>query len=43
MRRMTLQQASREGLALAGPSAEKLASVEGLEAHRMAVAARLAS
>ncbi len=43
MRRMTLQQASREGLALAGPSAEKLASVEGLEAHRMAVAARLES
>ena len=31
MRRMTLQQASREGLALAGPSAEKLAAVEGLE------------
>ena len=43
MRRMTFQQASREALALAGPSAEKLASVEGLEAHRMAVAARLAS
>ena len=43
MRRMTLQQASREALALAGPSAGKLASVEGLEAHRMAVAARLAS
>ena len=43
MRRMTFQQASREALALAGPSAEILASVEGLEAHRMAVAARLAS
>ena len=41
MRRMTFQQASRDALARVGPSAEKLAEVEGLDAHRMAVAARL--
>lgn len=41
MRRMTLQQASREALALVGPTAEKLAAIEGLEAHRMAVRSRL--
>jgi histidinol dehydrogenase len=43
MRRMTFQKASREALEKVGPCAEKLAEVEGLEAHRMAVAARLAS
>ncbi len=43
MRRMTLQKASREALAAVGPSAQKLAEVEGLEAHRMAVSARLQS
>jgi histidinol dehydrogenase len=43
MRRMTLQQASREALAIVGPTAEKLAAVEGLDAHRMAVRARLES
>jgi histidinol dehydrogenase len=42
MRRMTFQQASREALAIVGPTAEKLAAVEGLDAHRMAVRARLA-
>lgn len=41
MRRMTLQQASREALALVGPTAEILAETEGLDAHRMAVRARL--
>jgi histidinol dehydrogenase len=41
MRRMTLQQASREALATVGPIAEKLAAVEGLDAHRMAVRVRL--
>jgi histidinol dehydrogenase len=41
MRRMTFQQASREGLARVGPTAETLATVEGLEAHRMAVRSRL--
>jgi len=41
MRRMTLQRASREALALVGPAAEKLAEVEGLDAHRMAVHSRL--
>lgn len=43
MRRMTFQQASREGLERVGPTAETLAAVEGLEAHRMAVTARLAT
>ena len=41
MRRMTLQEASREALARIGPTAEILAEVEGLEAHRMAVRCRL--
>jgi histidinol dehydrogenase len=41
MRRMTFQQASRAALHEVGPTAEKLASVEGLDAHRMAVRARL--
>ena len=40
---MTFQQASREALARVGPTAEKLAAVEGLEAHRMAVRSRLAA
>ncbi len=41
MRRMTLQQASRSALAKVGPTAQTLAAVEGLEAHAMAVSARL--
>jgi histidinol dehydrogenase len=41
MRRMTLQQASPKALLSVGPTAEKLASIEGLDAHRMAVTARL--
>ena len=41
MRRMTLQQASREALARVGATAEILAAFEGLEAHRMAVRCRL--
>ena len=41
MRRMTLQQASRSALEKVGPTAETLAAVEGLEAHRMAVSSRL--
>lgn len=41
MRRMTFQQASRKALATVGPTAERLAKVEGLDAHRMAVRARL--
>jgi len=41
MRRMTLQQASRDALAQVGPTAEALAAVEGLDAHRMAVRSRL--
>lgn len=41
MRRMTLQQASRSALARVGPTAQILAAVEGLEAHRMAVSVRL--
>ncbi len=43
MRRMTFQQASRDALERVGPTAEKLAAVEGLDAHRMAVRARLDS
>jgi histidinol dehydrogenase len=41
LRRMTLQQASRGALEQVGPTAETLAAREGLEAHRMAVRARL--
>ena len=41
MRRMTFQQATPEALGNVGPTAEKLAEVEGLDAHRMAVRARL--
>jgi len=41
VRRMTFQQASRSALAQVGPTAETLAAVEGLEAHRMAVSVRL--
>ncbi|MGD8927448.1 MAG: histidinol dehydrogenase [Lysobacterales bacterium] len=41
MRRMTFQTASREALGVVGPVAEKLAEVEGLDAHRMAVRSRL--
>jgi histidinol dehydrogenase len=41
LRRMTFQQADRGALELVGPTAEKLASVEGLDSHRMAVTARL--
>ena len=43
MRRMTFQQATPEALREVGPTAEKLAEVEGLDAHRMAVRARLDS
>ncbi len=42
MRRMTLQSASPEGLQITGPVAARLASAEGLDAHRMAVEYRLA-
>jgi histidinol dehydrogenase len=42
MRRMTLQEASPEALQNLGPVAELLAQTEGLDAHRMAVRARLA-
>ena len=41
MRRMSLQQASRSALAKVGPTAQILATVEGLEAHSMAVSVRL--
>ena len=42
MRRMTLQEASATGLRTVGATAQTLARAEGLEAHRMAVQARLA-
>lgn len=41
LRRMTLQQASPAALQQVGPCAETLAAFEGLDAHRMAVNARL--
>jgi histidinol dehydrogenase len=41
MRRMTLQEASYEALAVVGPTAELLSEVEGLDAHGMAVRCRL--
>ncbi len=41
LRRMTLQQASAAALQQVGPCAETLAAFEGLDAHRMAVSARL--
>jgi histidinol dehydrogenase len=41
LRRMTLQEASASALQAVGPCAETLAAFEGLDAHRMAVSARL--
>ncbi|MDZ4729727.1 MAG: histidinol dehydrogenase [Xanthomonadales bacterium] len=41
LRRMTLQEASASALQMVGPCAEILAGFEGLDAHRMAVSARL--
>jgi histidinol dehydrogenase len=41
VRRMTFQQSDRAALHEVGPTAEKLAAVEGLDAHRMAVSVRL--
>ena len=41
LRRMTLQEASAEALQAVGPCAEILAGFEGLDAHRMAITARL--
>ena len=43
MRRMTFQEASAEGLLRVGPTAQVLAEIEQLDAHRMAVVARLDS
>jgi len=43
LRRMTFQEASRSALEQVGPTAEIMAAVEGLEAHKMAVTQRLAS
>jgi histidinol dehydrogenase len=40
LRRTTFQEASRSALEQVGPTAEALASVEGLDAHRMAVKVR---
>jgi len=41
MRRMTVQEASRSGLEGLGPVAERLARLEGLDAHAASVAVRL--
>lgn len=43
LRRMTFQEATRSALEQVGPTAEIMAEVEGLEAHKMAVTQRLAS
>jgi histidinol dehydrogenase len=43
LRYMTLQRASADGLAAAGPCAATLAGAEGLDAHRLAVEYRLGS
>jgi len=43
MRRMTVQRATPEALAIAGADAMQIAAAEGLDAHRMAVAWRLRS
>jgi len=43
LRRMTFQEASRSALENVGPTAEIMAAVEGLEAHKMAVTRRLSS
>ena len=41
MRRMTLQRASRTGLAELGPPGARIAAHEGLDAHRLAIELRL--
>ena len=41
LRRMTVQQASREGLQTLGPPGARLAAHEGLDAHRLAIQLRL--
>eukprot|EP00246_Nothoceros_aenigmaticus_P016011 TRINITY_DN69_c0_g1_i1.p1 TRINITY_DN69_c0_g1~~TRINITY_DN69_c0_g1_i1.p1 ORF type:complete len:330 (+),score=49.92 TRINITY_DN69_c0_g1_i1:204-1193(+) len=41
IRYMTVQTLTKEGLRLLGPSVEKMAEVEGLEAHKRAVSVRL--
>jgi histidinol dehydrogenase len=42
MKRTTIARMSRGALAALGPAAERLARSEGLEAHALSVAARLA-
>jgi len=42
MRQMTVQEASRAGLEALGPVAQRLAALEGLDAHAASVAVRLA-
>jgi len=41
LKRMTVQELTREGLMLLGPSVAKMAEVEGLDAHRRAVTLRM--
>lgn len=41
MRRMTVQQATAQGLQSLGPAGERLAAHEGLDAHRLAIRMRL--
>lgn len=41
LKRMTVQELTREGLMLLGPSVARMADVEGLDAHRRAVTLRM--
>jgi histidinol dehydrogenase len=41
MKQITMQQISKDGLQVLGPTVEKLADIEGLQAHKNAVSIRL--
>lgn len=41
LKKITVQQLSKEGLAVLGPTVAHMAAVEGLDAHRRAVTLRL--
>ena len=43
MKYISVQELTLEGLRLLGPTVERLANLEGLEAHRRAVSLRLES
>ena len=41
LKMMTVQEVTKEGLDVLGPAVAKMAEVEGLDAHRLAVTLRL--